>query len=52
MYLFKYICFKFQDGNKVNKSILHEAKLLARTFEEMALRTSSGCKFILHLTDE
>ncbi|XP_031827554.1 uncharacterized protein LOC116424805 [Nomia melanderi] len=32
----------FLDGNKVNKSILHEAKLLARTFEEMALRTSSG----------
>ncbi|XP_076642717.1 uncharacterized protein LOC143353352 isoform X2 [Halictus rubicundus] len=32
----------FLDGNKINQSILHEAKLLARTFEEMALKTSSG----------
>ncbi|XP_015432149.1 PREDICTED: uncharacterized protein LOC107188384 [Dufourea novaeangliae] len=32
----------FLDESKVNKSILHEAKLLARTFEELALRTSSG----------
>lgn len=32
----------------MNKSIFHEAKLLARTFEELALKTSSGCKFILY----
>ncbi|XP_033331345.2 uncharacterized protein LOC117223252 [Megalopta genalis] len=32
----------FLDEDKVNKSILHEAKILARTFEEMALKTSSG----------
>ncbi|XP_076278330.1 uncharacterized protein LOC143208122 [Lasioglossum baleicum] len=32
----------FLDGNKLNLSILHEAKLLARTFEEMALKTSSA----------
>ena len=32
----------FLEGNKMNKSIFHEAKLLARTFEELALKTSSG----------
>ncbi|XP_078051202.1 uncharacterized protein LOC144477362 isoform X2 [Augochlora pura] len=32
----------FLDENKVNKSILHEAKVLARTFEEMALKTNSS----------
>ncbi|XP_017756167.1 PREDICTED: protein PF14_0175-like [Eufriesea mexicana] len=31
----------FVEGNKINKSILQEAKVLARTFEELALRTSS-----------
>ncbi|KAK1128881.1 hypothetical protein K0M31_020019 [Melipona bicolor] len=32
----------FLEGNKINKSILQEAKFLARTFEEMAVKTSSG----------
>ncbi|XP_029041709.1 protein PFC0760c-like [Osmia bicornis bicornis] len=32
----------FLDGSKVNKSIFHEAKLLAKTFEELAMKTSSG----------
>ena len=32
----------FLEGNKINKSIFHEAKLLAQTFEELALKTSSG----------
>ncbi|XP_076162460.1 uncharacterized protein LOC143144197 isoform X3 [Ptiloglossa arizonensis] len=31
----------FVDENKINKSILHEAKLLAKTFEELALKPSS-----------
>ncbi|KAF3420218.1 hypothetical protein E2986_09863 [Frieseomelitta varia] len=33
----------FLEGNKINKSILQEAKFLARTFEEMAIKTSSDC---------
>ncbi|XP_076249450.1 uncharacterized protein LOC143188853 [Calliopsis andreniformis] len=32
----------FLEGNKINKSILQEARHLARTFEELALKTSSG----------
>ncbi|XP_033310566.1 uncharacterized protein PF11_0213-like [Bombus bifarius] len=32
----------FLEGNKINKSILQEAKLLAKTFEELAIKTSSG----------
>ncbi|CAL7951847.1 unnamed protein product [Xylocopa violacea] len=32
----------FVEGNKINKSILQEAKFLARTFEELAMKTSSG----------
>ncbi|XP_076753951.1 uncharacterized protein LOC143425209 [Xylocopa sonorina] len=32
----------FVEGNKINKSIFQEAKLLARTFEELAMKTSSG----------
>ncbi|PBC32132.1 hypothetical protein APICC_05499 [Apis cerana cerana] len=32
----------FFEENKINKSIRQEAKLLARTFEELALKTSSG----------
>ncbi|CAL1682192.1 unnamed protein product [Lasius platythorax] len=32
----------FTDTNKVNKSILNEAKMLSKTFEELALRTDSG----------
>lgn len=32
----------FTDTNKVDKSILNEAKMLSKTFEELALRTDSG----------
>ncbi|XP_011685031.1 PREDICTED: uncharacterized protein LOC105448247 isoform X2 [Wasmannia auropunctata] len=32
----------FTNTNKVDKSILKEAKVLAKTFEEMALKTDSG----------
>ncbi|XP_053971223.1 homeobox-like protein HDP1 isoform X1 [Hylaeus volcanicus] len=32
----------FSEENKMNKSILHEAKLLAKTFEDLAVKTSSG----------
>ncbi|XP_012134598.2 uncharacterized protein LOC100879028 isoform X1 [Megachile rotundata] len=32
----------FYEGDKVNKSIFTEAKLLAKTFEELALKTSSS----------
>ncbi|XP_017792433.1 PREDICTED: uncharacterized protein LOC108574365 [Habropoda laboriosa] len=32
----------FFEGNKINKSIFKEAKLLAKTFEELAFKTSSG----------
>ncbi|XP_050453341.1 putative uncharacterized protein DDB_G0282133 [Cataglyphis hispanica] len=32
----------FTDTNKANKSIMDEAKLLSKTFEELALRTDSG----------
>ncbi|CAK9798114.1 hypothetical protein ANTPLA_LOCUS1434 [Anthophora plagiata] len=32
----------FLKGNKIDKSIFNEAKLLARTFEELAFKTSSG----------
>lgn len=40
--------FTLQEENKINKSIRQEAKLLARTFEELALKTSSGCKFTFY----
>jgi len=44
----KYLILKnkncLQDINKFDKSILNEAKVLARTFEELALKTDSGCK--------
>ncbi|XP_032663809.1 serine-rich adhesin for platelets-like isoform X2 [Odontomachus brunneus] len=32
----------FIDSGKINKSILNEAKALARTFEELSLKTDSG----------
>lgn len=32
----------FADTDKVNKSIMNEAKMLSKTFEELALRTDSG----------
>lgn len=41
-----------QDTNKFDKSILNEAKALARTFEELALKTDSGCKHINQSTEE
>ncbi|XP_072757693.1 uncharacterized protein [Anoplolepis gracilipes] len=32
----------FTDTNKINKSIMDEAKMLSKTFEELALRSDSG----------
>ena len=36
-----------QENDTVEKSILSEAKILAKTFEELASKTSSSCEYIL-----
>jgi len=36
-----------QNTSKVDKSILNEAKVLAKTFEESVLKMDSGCKYFI-----